>query len=238
MTLGMSTVAGTVLVLYTTFLSQVINNAIGHILTASIMSVPAAVVIALTMIPQTSAPTSSDAEVALEYSGSMDAVTQGAIGGMQMMLSILALIITCIALVSLSNSALGLLPDVGGAALSIERMLGWLMAPICWLMGIPWDEATVAGTLMGVKVVFNELLAFIQQSQLPAEALNPRSDLIISYAICGFANFGSLGVLIGGLSVLAPERRAEITQLGLKSIVSGTLATCMTASVIGVLTAA
>jgi len=238
MTLGMSTVAGTVLVLYTTFLSQVIDNAIGHILTASIMSVPAAVVIALTMIPQTSAPTSSDAEVALEYSGSMDAVTQGAIGGMQMMLSILALIITCIALVSLSNSALGLLPDVGGAALSIERMLGWLMAPICWLMGIPWDEATVAGTLMGVKVVFNELLAFIQQSQLPAEALNPRSDLIISYAICGFANFGSLGVLIGGLSVLAPERRAEITQLGLKSIVSGTLATCMTASVIGVLTAA
>ena len=236
MTLGMSTVAGTVLVLYATFLNTVISNAVGHILTASIMSVPAAVLISLTMVPQQDNPTSSDAEVAFGYSGSMDAITQGAVSAMQMMLAILALIVTFIALVTLTNSALGLLPDVFGSPLSLERVLGWIMAPACWLMGIPWAEATSAGTLMGIKTVFNELLAFIQQSQLDEDTLSARSDLIISYALCGFANFGSLGILIGGLSAMAPERRGEITQLGLLSIVSGTLATCMTASVIGFLT--
>jgi len=236
MTLGMSTVAGTVLVLYSTFLNKVIDDAVGHILTASIMSVPAAVVISLTMIPQEGEPTSSDAEVAFDYSGPMDAISQGAVSAMQMMLGILALIITFIALVTLTNSGLGLLPDVYGEPISLERVLGWMMAPICWLMGIPWQEATSAGTLMGVKTIFNEFLAFIQQSRLPEDALSPRSDLIISYALCGFANFGSLGILIGGLSAMAPERRGEITRMGLLSMVSGTLATCMTASVIGVLT--
>ena len=236
MTLGMSTVAGTVLVLYSTFLNTVIDNAIGHILAASIMSVPAAVLISLTMIPQDSAPTPSEAEVAFDYSGPMDAITQGAVSAMQMMLGILALIVTFIALVTLTNSILGLLPDMLGAPITLERTLGWIMAPICWLMGIPWSEATSAGSLMGVKTIFNELLAFIQQSQLPEDTLSSRSDLILSYALCGFANFGSLGILIGGLSAMAPERRAEISKLGLKSIVSGTLATCMTASVIGVLT--
>ncbi|MGK0374759.1 MAG: CNT family concentrative nucleoside transporter [Arenicella sp.] len=238
MTLGMSTVAGTVLVLYSTFLNQVIDDAVGHILTASIMSVPAAVMISLTMVPQQGEPTASDAEIAFDYSGPMDAIAQGAVSAMQMMLGILALIITFIALVTLTNLGLGLLPDYNGMPFSLERVLGWVMAPLCWLMGIPWDQATTAGTLMGVKTIFNEFLAFIQQSQLPAEALSPRSDLIISYALCGFANFGSLGILIGGLSAMAPERRSEITSLGLKSIVSGTLATCMTASVIGVLTMA
>ena len=236
MTLGMSTVAGTVLVLYSTFLNQVISNAVGHILTASIMSVPAAVLIALSMVPQDADPTPSDAEVAFDYSGPMDAITQGAVGAMQMMLGILALIITFIALVTLTNAALGLLPDVAGSPLSLERVLGWVMAPICWLMGIPWEQAPTAGTLMGVKTIFNEFLAFIQQSQLPEDALSQRSDLIMAYALCGFANFGSLGILIGGLSAMAPERRKEITQFGLLSMVSGTLATCMTASVIGVLT--
>jgi len=236
MTLGMSTVAGTVLVLYSTFLNQVISDAVGHILTASIMSVPAAVVISLTMMPQQGEPTPSDAEVAFDFNGSMDAISQGAVSAMQMMLGILALIITFIALVTLTNSGLGLLPEVYGSAISLERLLGWIMAPICWLMGIPWQEATSAGTLMGVKTIFNEFLAFIQQSQLPEDALSPRSDLIITYALCGFANFGSLGILIGGLSAMAPERRGEITRLGLLSMVSGTLATCMTASVIGVLT--
>jgi len=236
MTLGMSTVAGTVLVLYSTFLNQVISDAVGHILTASIMSVPAAVMIALTMVPQDADPTPSDAEVAFDYSGPMDAISQGAVSAMQMMLAILALIITFIALVTLTNSALGLLPDVFGATLSLERILGWIMAPLCWLMGIPWEQAPTAGTLMGVKTVFNEFLAFYQQSQLPADALSPRSDLIMAYALCGFANFGSLGILIGGLSAMAPERRKEISQFGLLSIVSGTLATCMTASMIGVLT--
>lgn len=235
MTLGMSTVAGTVLVLYSTFLGQVVPNAIGHILTASLISVPAAVMISLMIVPQDGQPTPSDAEVAFDYKGPVDAVTQGAVSAMQMMINIWALIIAFIALVTLTNMGLGLFPDINGQALSLELILGWIMAPLCWLMGIPWSEATTAGSLMGVKTVFNELLAFIQQSQLPKDALSARSDLVLSYALCGFANFGSLGILIGGLSAIAPERRKEITQLGLYSIVSGTLATCMTASVIGLI---
>ena len=235
MTLGMATVAGTVLVLYAPILSNVIPNAIGHIFTASILSIPAAIVIALTLFPQTSPPTPADAEVATNYHGSMDAIAQGGINAMQMMLAIVALLIVFIALISLSNQALGLFPEVSGSALALERMLGWVMAPVCWLMGVPWSEAKAAGSLMGVKTVLNELIAFIQLSQLPNNTLSARSELIMSYALCGFANFGSLGILIGGLSTLAPERRHEIARLGLWSIVSGTLATCLTASVIGVM---
>jgi CNT family concentrative nucleoside transporter len=235
MTLGMSTVAGTVLVLYATFLSNVIPNAIGHIFTASIISVPAAVLISVIMVPQDGAPTASDAELAFDYNGPVDAIAQGGVNAMQMMISIIALLISFIALVFLCNALLGQLPMVGGELLSLERILGWIMAPICWLMGIPWSEATTAGSMMGIKTALNELLAFIRLSELPVDALAPRSDLIISYALCGFANFGSLGILIGGLTTMAPERRSDITSLGMRSIVSGTLATCMTASIVGVI---
>ena len=237
MTLGMSTVAGTVLVLYAVYLETVIPNAVGHILTASIISVPAAILMAMLIVPYDGQPTSSDAEEALDYHGPIDAIAQGGVNGMKMVINIMALLISFIALVYLCNILLGLLPQVAGQALSLERVLGWLMAPICWLMGIPWSEASTAGSMMGIKTVLNELLAFIYMSELPANALSQRSALILSYGLCGFANFGSLGILVGGLSTLAPERRQEIARLGLLSIVSGTLATCMTASVIGVVTA-
>jgi len=237
MTLGMSTVAGTVLVLYVTFLGDVIPNAVGHIFTASIISVPAAILMSVLIVPYDGKPTPSGAELVFDYSGPMDAVTQGGINAMQMVINIAALLICFIALVYLGNAIIGLLPEVGGQPLSLERILGWVMAPFCWLMGIPWSEAVTAGGLMGIKTILNELIAFINLSGLPEEALSPRSDLIISYALCGFANFGSLGILIGGLSTLAPERREEITKFGLLSLVSGTLATCMTASVIGVISA-
>jgi len=237
MTLGMSTIAGTVLVLYAVYLEQVIPNAVGHILTASIISVPAAVLMAILIVPYDGKPTPSEAEVAIAYHGPVDAIAQGSVNAMNMVINIIALLVCFIALVYLSNVILGLLPDVAGEALSLERILGWLMAPVCWLMGIPWSEASTAGSIMGIKTILNELVAFISMSELPKEAMSPRSDLILSYAVCGFANFGSLGILIGGLSTLAPERREEITRLGILSIISGTLATCMTASVIGVVTA-
>ena len=192
---------------------------------------------AMLIVPYDGQPTSSDAEVALDYHGPIDAIAQGGVNGMKMVINIMALLISFIALVYLCNILLGLLPQVAGQALSLERVLGWLMAPICWLMGIPWSEASTAGSMMGIKTVLNELLAFIYMSELPANALSQRSALILSYGLCGFANFGSLGILVGGLSTLAPERRQEIARLGLLSIVSGTLATCMTASVIGVVTA-
>jgi CNT family concentrative nucleoside transporter len=128
---------------------------------------------------------------------------------------------------------LGVLPAVGGAPITLQRMLGIVMAPVCWLMGIPWSQATTAGGLMGIKTILNEFIAYVELSKLPADALDPRSRLIMLYAMCGFANFGSLGIMIGGLATMAPERRNDIVSLGLKSIVSGTLATCLMGAIVG-----
>ncbi len=145
------------------------------------------------------------------------------------------MLIVLVALVYLANAILGLLPDVGGARISLQRMLGYAMAPVCWLMGLPWPQAITAGSLMGTKTVLNELIAYVDLSKLGTDALDPRSRLIMLYAMCGFANFGSLGIMIGGLGTMAPERRDEINSLGLKSIVSGTLTTCLMGAIVGVL---
>jgi concentrative nucleoside transporter, CNT family len=140
-----------------------------------------------------------------------------------------------IALVHLANAILGLLPQMGGAPITLQRLLGYVMAPVCWLIGVPWREATAAGALMGVKTVLNEFIAYVQLAALPADALSPRSRLIMLYAMCGFANFGSLGIMIGGLATMAPERRDDVVSLGVKSIVSGTLSTCLIGAIVGVL---
>jgi CNT family concentrative nucleoside transporter len=156
---------------------------------------------------------------------------------MGLLINIVAMLLVFVALVSLTNLLLGLLPDLYGQPLTLQRGLGWLMAPVVWLMGIPWAEATTAGALMGTKTVLNELIAYLDMARLPAEALSPRSDLIMTYALCGFANLGSLGILIGGLATMVPERRADIVALGPKAILSGTLATLLTGAVVGLLTA-
>ena len=165
----------------------------------------------------------------------MDAIVRGTVGGLELLLNIIAMLIVFVALVALANLILGLLPDIWGAKITLQRVLGWAMAPICWLVGIPWAEATTAGGLMGIKIVLNEFVAYLELAKLPAGTLSERSRLIMTYALCGFANFGSLGIMIGGISAMAPERRAEIVSLGPRTIVSGTLATCMTAALVGVL---
>jgi CNT family concentrative nucleoside transporter len=128
------------------------------------------------------------------------------------------------------------LPDVAGAPLTLQRLFGWAMAPLAWALGIPWDEIAPAGQLLGTKTVLNELIAYIEMSRLPEGALSERSLLIMTYALCGFANFSSIGILIGGLTVMVPERKAEIIELAPKALISGTLATCLTGAVVGVLT--
>ena len=138
-------------------------------------------------------------------------------------------------LFGLVNAILGIFPDVACAPITLQRILGAVMAPVCWLIGIPWGEAVTAGTLMGVKTILNEFIAYVQLAALPPEALGERSRVIMIYAMCGFANFGSLGIMIGGLATMAPERRDDIVSLGLKSIVSGTLATCLMGAIVGVL---
>jgi CNT family concentrative nucleoside transporter len=155
--------------------------------------------------------------------------------GVQLFINVVALLLVMVALVALVNAMLGVLPDIAGAPLTLERMLGWVMAPICWLMGIPWAEARTAGTLMGVKTILNEFIAYLRLSQLPEGSLSPRSAMILTYALCGFANMGSLGIMIGGLIAMAPERRKEIVDLSGRSILSGTLATCMTGAVVGLI---
>lgn len=166
----------------------------------------------------------------------MDAIVRGTTAGLELLFNIVALLLVLVALVSLLNAALALLPAIGGEPISLQRVLGYVMAPVCWLMGLPWGEAVIGGRLMGIKTVLNELIAYVEFSKLPPEALSPRARLIMLYALCGFANFGSLGIMIGGLSVMAPERRSEIASLGLKSIVSGTIVTLLLGAVVGMLT--
>jgi CNT family concentrative nucleoside transporter len=233
---GMATIAGTVLVLYATIIAPVIPNAVGHLLTASLISAPAAVTVALLMIPRTAASTAGALAPDRGASSTMDAITRGTRSGLELFLMVIAMLLVLVALVFLVNAVFALLPDVAGQPLSLERLLGYLMAPVCWLMGVPWSEALSAGALMGIKTVLNEFLAYLRLAALPPGTLSERSALIMTYALCGFANFGSLGILIGGLSTMVPERRDEVVALGLRSIVAGTLATCCTGAVVGILT--
>jgi CNT family concentrative nucleoside transporter len=238
MTGGMAGIAGTVFVLYATILSAAIPNAAGHIAVCSVLGAPAAILISLIMVPdpygQHTGGKLDDVEQVAH--STMDAIVKGTGAGLELLLNIVAMLIVFVALVYLANAVLGTLPDVLGAALTLQRMLGWIMAPVCWLMGIPWSQAVTAGGLMGIKTILNELVAYLQLAALPAGALDARSRVIMLYALCGFANFGSLGIMIAGLSTMCPEKRSEVVSLGLKSIVSGTLTTCLLGAIVGVLT--
>jgi CNT family concentrative nucleoside transporter len=235
MTCGMATIAGTVMVLYASIRSDKIPDVMGHILTASIISVPAAVTIAKIMVPETGEMTTGELTAPEQASSSMDAITKGTLQGIELLINIIAMLVVLVALVYLANLILGLFPKIGGDPITLQRLLGIIMAPIVWLMGIPWNEAITAGELMGTKTILNELLAYIDLSRLSPGALSPRSQLIMIYAMCGFANPGSLGIMIGGMGTMAPGRRNEIVALGLRSIIAGTLATSMTGAVVGII---
>jgi len=235
MNCGMATIAGTVLVLYATFLAPVIPDALGHLLVASFVATPVAIAVAALMVP---APPGDGAEVRLQRqdANAVAAVTRGTLEGLQLLLNIVAMLVVFVALVALANTLLALLPSVGGAPLSLERVLGWVFAPLAWLIGIPLQEAVVAGNLLGKKTVLNEFIAYLELARLPADELSPRSRLLLTYALCGFANFGSLGIMLGGLDALLPqERRAELAELGMKSVLAGLLSTCLTAALVGLL---
>jgi len=230
---GMASIAGTVLFLYASVLGRVIQDPIAHLLLASVLSAPAAIVIAAIMVPLEGGATGARMEIGKPYESAMDAITRGTLDGAALLISIMAMLLVLVALVTLVNLGLGLLPAVDGAPLSAQRMLGWVLTPVAWLAGVPWSEAGAAGALLGTKTILNELVAYIDLAGLPPEALSPRSRLLMTYALCGFANFGSLGIMIGGLATMCPERRPEVVSLGFKSILAGTLATCLTAAVVG-----
>jgi CNT family concentrative nucleoside transporter len=237
MTGGMAGIAGTVFVLYATILVNAIPDAAGHIVVCSVLGAPVAIFISLLMVPDPDNKHTGGTldDVEQPANSTMDAIVKGTGAGLELLLNIVAMLIVFVALVYLANAILNLLPDIFGAPLTLQRMLGWIMAPVCWLMGIPWSQAVTAGGLMGIKTVLNELIAYLQLAALPAGALDPRSRLIMLYAMCGFANFGSLGIMIAGLSTMCPEKRDEVISLGFKSIVSGTLTTCLLGAIVGVL---
>jgi concentrative nucleoside transporter, CNT family len=238
MTGGMARIAGTVFVLYATILGPYIPDAAGHIVVASVLGAPAAILISLLMVPDPEEKHTGGKldDVAQSANSTMDAIVKGTGAGLELLLNIVAMLIVFVALVHLANAILGLAPDFLGAPLTLQRALGWVMAPVCWLMGIPWNEAVTAGGLMGIKTVLNEFVAYLQLAALPEGTLDPRSKLIMLYALCGFANFGSLGIMIAGLSTMCPEKRDEVVSLGFKSIVSGTLTTCLLGAIVGLLT--
>jgi len=237
MTGGMAGIAGTVFVLYATILAPVIPDAAGHIVVASVLGAPAAILISLIMVPDAKQRHTGGTlgDIGQTADSTMDAIVKGTTSGLELLLNIVAMLIVFVALVYLSNAILGLLPEIFGAPLTLQRMLGWIMAPVCWLLGVPWTQAVTAGGLMGIKTVLNELIAYLDLAALPTGALDPRSRLIMLYAMCGFANFGSLGIMIAGLATMCPEKRDEVISLGLKSIVSGTLTTCLLGAIVGVL---
>ncbi len=234
MTGGMAGIAGTMMVLYASILGPLVPEAMGHILSASLITAPAAIVIAALMVPPTGAPTAGTLAAVQESQSAMDAITRGTVDGLALLLNIIAMLIVLIALVTLANFALGWLPEISGRVITLQRVLGAVMAPLVWLIGIPWEEASTAGALMGSKTILNEFIAYRDMAQLPAGTLSERSRIIMTYALCGFANFGSLGIMIGGMATMAPLRRDDIVSLGMRSIVSGTLATMVAGAVVGV----
>ena len=236
MTVGMSTIAGSVMVVYTTMLYPIYGaGLIGHFLSASLISVPAGIMYANMMLPsdvKTDFPDEKSNEL---YSSVMDAITQGTKNGLDIFLNVIAMLIVVMALVFLANSILSLLPPLLGNPVTLELLLGYLFAPLAWFMGIPWEESIVAGQLLGVKTALNEFVAYLYLADTDTYQLTDRSQLIMLYALCGFANFSSVGILLSGLSAMIPERRMDLISVSGKALWGALLASCLTGFMVGVL---
>ncbi|RKZ47823.1 MAG: nucleoside:proton symporter [Candidatus Parabeggiatoa sp. nov. 3] len=235
MVAGMSTIAGTMMILYAHILSAKFPDAMGHILTASLLNVISALIISMLIVPFQQDSSNEKIVLPKMAHSAMDAIVKGTTDGVKLLINIIAMLIVLVALVELVNQILQLLPQVQDKPITLQSILGLIMAPLMFLIGIPYSEIFTAGSLMGTKVILNEFLAYLQLLNLPADALQDRSKIIMIYAMCGFANIGSLGIMIGGLTAMSPEKRDDIISLGIKSIFAGVLATCFTATVVGII---
>ncbi|HWT51012.1 MAG TPA: nucleoside transporter C-terminal domain-containing protein, partial [Caulobacter sp.] len=235
---GMACVSGSTMVAYATILHDVLPNAAAHVLTASIISAPAGVLLARIIVPSDPMEKGGDLDLSTEdktYGSSIDAVMKGTTDGLQIALNVGATLIVFVALATMVDKILGVLPPVGGQPLSIARGLGVVFSPLAWSMGVPWKEAGTAGGLLGVKLILTEFTAFIQLAKVGGGALDERTRMIMTYALCGFANIGSVGMNVAGFSVLVPQRRAEVLSLVWKAMMAGFLATCLTGSLVGLM---
>ena len=232
MTAGLATISGNTLVLYALFLAPIVPDAAGQLLTASLISAPAAVLVALLMIPETERVTDApEAPAPRLYDSAMEALTRGTMDGLQLLLGIMAMLIVFVALVALANMAIE--PLTG---MTLQRIAAVLFWPIALAMGVPAEHAMTVAASLGTKLVLNEFVAYLQLGMSGGAGLDPRSALILTYALCGFTNFGSVGIMLGGMVAMCPDRRADIVKLGLPALVSGTIACCMTGAVVGLLT--
>jgi len=236
MTAGMATVAGSVMVALISILETSFGdeNLIQHFITASILSVPAAIMYANIMIPSNEITDFNENKVPKVYKSTMDAVTRGTSDGTSIAVSVGTILIAVIALVYIVNSFLGLISYQFGFDLSIEIILGYLFAPIAWLMGIPWSEAVIAGELLGIKTTLNEFVAYPGLAALENGELSDKSKLITFYSLCGFANLSSVGILISGITAMAPERKDDLINVSFKALIGATLASCMTGLIVGI----
>ena len=236
MTVGMSTIAGSVMVVYTTMLAPIYGpGLIGHFLSASLISIPAGIMFANIMIPseiKTDFPKEKSEEL---FSNSMDAITQGTKNGLDIFLNVIAMLIVVMALIFLINAILGLLPNINEVPITLELILGYIFAPLAWFMGIPWSEAFAAGQLLGVKTALNEFVAYLYLSDSETYQLSEKSRLIMLYALCGFANFSSVGILLSGMSAMVPERRKDLISVSGKALWGALLASCLTGFMVGIL---
>ena len=236
MTVGMSTIAGSVMVVYTTMLTPIYGfGLIGHFLTASLISVPAGIMFANMMIPSEVKTDFPEGDSSKMYTSTVDALTQGTKNGLEIFLSVIAMLIVVMALVFLVNSILGIFPDINGSQITIERILGFIFAPLAWFMGIPWEESLMAGQLLGVKTALNEFVAYLYLSDFETYNLSDKSRLIMLYALCGFANFSSVGILLSGMSAMIPERRDDLISVTGKALWAALLASCMTGFIVGII---
>lgn len=238
MSLGMATIAGTVMALYASILEPSLPGAAGHVLAASLMNAPAALLLARLAMPVgfKEGPESVVPQLSEPPRSSMDAIVAGTIDGARLLVAVTAMLVVATALVALANSILGALTQPLGVRLTIEGLLGWLAAPVALIIGIPWSEAVVAGGLIAKKVVLNEFVAYLDLAKVPPEALSARSRMILTYALCGFANLGSLGIMVGGLTAMVPERRDDIVKLAPLAVLMGLMATLLSGAVVGTIT--
>jgi len=232
MTVGMSTIAGSVMVLYITWLDDKFSGVIGHFLTASILSVPAAIMFSNILIPSAQTELNTAKEDLKMYESSMDAISVGTKDGLNMFLSVIASLIVFLSLVALADFMLGIIPNVYGEPISLQRIAAFIFAPIAWLMGIPFSEIIPAGNLLGTKTIFNELIAFNDLRDLDTNILSERSQLIMLYGICGFANISSVGILLGGLSAICPDIRGTLLKIAFRALFAATLASCLTGTIV------
>ena len=230
-TCGISTVAGSIMILYAQILGPVLDDAIKHILTASVINIFGAIMIARIMVPGETITEAEGDLGSIKYEGFADALTRGTADGVNIAVNVCAMLVVLISLVALVNYILAAIP-VGEQVISLQLVMGWICAPLAWSMGVPWVDASAAGSLIATKFVLNELIAFGWLSEMSGD-LQTSTKIIMTYTICGFTNLGSVGILIGGVSALVPERRSELLVLAPRTLISGTLVACLTGTIVG-----